>query len=116
MAKINKPYRITLLSEQVQSLFTNWHNLRTPFEKWLKIKAARTVRFESTYKLKRIKKYVIYVEEIKDCRVTVVMPPLSDDPLYDYKVYLGANVQPKDRKRIKKEIGPIIRKFIKRNY
>ena len=105
-----------MLSEQVQSLFTNWHNLKVPFTKWLKIKGARKVRFETTYRLKRIKKYVIYVEQITEHKVSVVIPPLSDDPLYDYKIYLDANLQPNDRKKIKEEISPVIRKFIKRNY
>ncbi len=116
MERKNKPYRITWLSEQVQSLFTNWHNLRGPFTKWTKIKAARTVRFESTYKLRKKKKVIIYIEEIKPQKVSVTMPPLSDDPIYDFKIQLGADVQPDDRKKIKEEITPIIRKFVKRNY
>jgi len=115
--KAKKPYRITLLSEQVQLLFTHWHNLRAPFfSKWNKTKAARTVRFETTYKLKKIKKVITYIEEVREISVKVSMPPLSNDPIYDYKIFLSANLEAEDRKRIKAEIAPIIRKFIQRNY
>ena len=114
---VKKPYRIVLLSEQVQLLFNNWQNLRGPFfTKWKKVKAARTVRFETVYRLKKIKRVITYIEEVQEITIKVSMPPLTNEPIYDHKIMLSACLPCDERQRIKDEIKPIIKRFIKRNY
>lgn len=114
--KSKKPYRIKLLSEQVQSLFSRWHYLQGPFKDWQRIKASRKVRFEGYYTEEKIKRVVTYEKVIVKHKISVVMPPLSNEPLYEYKVYMGKDIQPEDRKRIGLIIKPLIYKFILRNY
>ena len=114
--KAKKPYKGSPLTEQVKRLLTNFHNLKGPFTRWSKRTERETVVFESNYKDKRKMRVVLYIDVVRYHKVRVTIRKKSKDPLFDYKFFLAAETQPLERKRIKNIIGPIIKKFIIRNY
>ncbi len=114
MAK-KRQYNKKVLSPEVQLLWDAWHNLKGSFTGWEKTTNSNSVRFESTYKFTR-KKWV-QVEYIEEHKVSVIIPPLSDDPSLEFKIILLGNQSTGSiRKRIKRLIEPVVYRFIKRNY
>lgn len=110
-----KTYHKKMVSPEVLLLWEAWHNLRGPFTGWTKTTNSNSVRFESTYRLVKKKRVVVeYIEEIK---IAVTMPPLTNDPKSEFKIaLLGMRMDGEVRKKVKKIIWSIVRKFIVRNY
>jgi len=106
---------IKRLSDNVKMIWGNIHHLRKKqLSKWEKEKKSRNVEFVNTYTEKKLKKVITYVEEEKDYRIRVVIPPMSKNPLRDFRVHFEAEVPASKRKELREEIYPIVRRFISR--
>ena len=115
MTTKKRQYNKKRLSDEVRLLWDAWHNLKGPFTGWTKTINSNSVRFESTYKFTR-KKWV-QVEYIEEHHVSVIIPPLSDEPKIEFKIILLGNQSTGSiRKRIKRLIEPLVHRFISRNY
>ena len=115
MTKKKRQYNKKRLSAEVRLLWDAWHNLKGPFTGWEKTTNSNSVRFESTYKM--VKKKTIIVEYIQEYKVSVIMPPLSDDPKREFQVILhGPKSNGSIRPKLKNLIKPLVYRFISRNY